>query len=113
MEKKKHRVSRIILNIFLVLLCILLAGLIWFYFAYGRTILGYRADALAIAAASKESDFKASQNTICFFADGSVMSQMKGDKDQYYISFDEIPKAAVDAMIVTEDRKFYSHGGYD
>ncbi len=113
MEKKKHRVARVFLNIFLVLLCILFAGLIWFYFAYGRTILGYRADALAIAAASKESDFKASQNTICFFADGTVMSQMKGDKDQYYISFEEIPKAAVDAMIVTEDRKFYSHGGYD
>ncbi|MCR5684704.1 MAG: transglycosylase domain-containing protein [Lachnospiraceae bacterium] len=107
----------IVKRILLVLLCLfiicVLGGGIWFYFRYGREILVLREEARLIAASSTKNDFKGSQTSICYYADGSVMQILKGEKDVYYLDYPEIPGYAVNAMLATEDRKFYDHKGYD
>ena len=116
-KKRRSKVGRIIKKAFLILLLlffltVLVLGVI-FYNKYGKRILELKKEAERIAAGSHKSDFRASETSICYFSDGSVMSVLKGEKDVYYIEVDAIPKDCVDALLATEDRKFYEHAGYD
>ena len=46
-------------------------------------------------------------------ADGSVISTLKGEKDSYYVSIEEMPVDAVTAIVSIEDKKFFRHHGID
>ena len=105
--------KRILLYLLLLILIALLVGGIWFYNKYGKRILELKSTAQRIAATASRSDFKSSQTSICYYSDGSVMQVMRGDKDVYYLDYAAIPDYAVKAVLATEDRKFYSHKGYD
>ncbi|MBR5179687.1 MAG: PBP1A family penicillin-binding protein [Lachnospiraceae bacterium] len=116
-KKKRSKAGRIIRKTFLVLLLlffitVLVLGII-FYNKYGKRILELKREAEKIAATSERSDFRASETSICYFSDGSVMSVLKGEKDVYYLEYDAIPKYCINALLATEDRKFYEHAGYD
>ena len=106
-------IKKILLVLLLVILLALVIGGIWFYNKYGKRILELKSTAERIAARSSRSDFKSSQTSICYYSDGSVMQVMRGDKDVYYLDYGAIPQYAVKAMLATEDRKFYTHKGYD
>ena len=114
---KKLTVGSIIKRILLILLLlILIAGLIvayWFYDKYGKHILELKAKAESIVAGASRDDFKSSETSICYYSDGSVMQVMRGEKDVFYLEYNAIPDYAVKAMLATEDRKFYTHKGYD
>jgi penicillin-binding protein 1A len=45
-------------------------------------------------------------------ADGSVLAHL-GPNFGQWLPYDEIPKHMRDAMVAVEDRRFYSHGGFD
>ncbi|MBP5332167.1 MAG: transglycosylase domain-containing protein, partial [Lachnospiraceae bacterium] len=114
---KKHGFGSILKRILLCLLllftlAILVAG-IWFYNRYGKHLLELKATAERIVAGVSRDDFRSSQTSICYYSDGSVMQVMRGEKDVYYLAYSDIPQYAVKAMLATEDRKFYSHKGYD
>lgn len=116
-EKKSRKPGRIVLKIvlgllFLLFLSVLIFGIV-IYNKYGKQILELKAEAEKIAAYSTEADFRSSQTSVCYWADGSVMSVLKGEKDVFYLSFGNIPKNCINAMLATEDRKFYEHPGYD
>ena len=116
-KKKKRGIGRIILKVFLslflLLFCVCLVLGIIFYIKYGDRLKELKAEADRIAASSVKEDFKASQTSVCYWSDGSVLSVLKGEKDVYYLSYDAIPEACINAMLATEDRKFYEHSGYD
>lgn len=116
-QKKKRGIIRIILKIFLslflLLFCVCLILGIILYCKYGERINKLKNEAEVIAASSVPEDFRASQTSICYWADGSVLSVMKGEKDVYYLSYDAIPQNCINAMLATEDRKFYEHSGFD
>ena len=57
--------------------------------------------------------FKANQTSIVYASDGSVISTLKGEKDSYYVSIEEMPVDAVTAIVSTEDKKFFRHHGID
>ena len=116
-KMKKHGFGSILKRILLCLLllftlAILVAG-IWFYNRYGKHLLELKATAERIVAGVSRDDFRSSQTSICYYSDGSVMQVMRGEKDVYYLAYSDIPQYAVKAMLATEDRKFYSHKGYD
>lgn len=98
--------------IILVLLAALVAG-IWAYQKYADPVLALRAKAQAIAATSTEEDFKSALTSVVYDADGEKISTLRSEKASYYLSYEELPKAAVDVMLVTEDKKFYAHQGVD
>ena len=57
--------------------------------------------------------FKANQTSIVYASDGSVISTLKGEKDSYYVSIEEMPVDAVTAIVSIEDKKFFRHHGID
>ncbi|MBQ9767018.1 MAG: transglycosylase domain-containing protein [Lachnospiraceae bacterium] len=62
---------------------------------------------------SSREDFKRSQTTIIYATDGTVIKTLQSGKELYYLSYENIPEEVVTAMIVTEDKKFFSHEGVD
>lgn len=116
-NNRGKRGGKIIRRIFLVFallifIALLVAG-IWFYDNYGREILEFRREAQSIAARSTRSDFASAQTSICYYSDGSVMQILAGEKNVYYLPYRAIPGEAVNAVLAVEDRKFFSHKGYD
>ncbi len=113
-RKKKKRKFFLFLKIFILvfLVAILVAGIV-FYFKYGKKIFAMQDEAIALVSESTPETFKASQTSIAYNSKGKKVAVLKGEKDTYYLSLQDIPKYALDAMIVTEDKKFYSHNGID
>jgi len=70
-------------------------------------------EAKSVVAESSYDTFKASQTSIIYDTDGNEMSTMSSVKDLYYLDFVEIPTDIVNAFVIMEDQKFYSHGGID
>ena len=95
----------------LVFLLALLAGLVVFYFKFGDELLKWKMEATDVVENSTSDTFRASETSIIYASDKSMIAKLKGDKDSYYLTFDEIPQSVKDAMIVTEDRDFYKHEG--
>ena len=113
-KQKKHRHLGLIIGG--SLFCLLTLGLL-VGFLYAKPYLDqleeYRSRAVAIARTSRVEDFCAQETSLVYAADGSLLSSLKDVKDVYYLNYKDIPQAAIDCMIVTEDRKFWSHPGYD
>jgi len=91
----------------------ILGTIIYFYLAYGKTILQMQTQAKKTVEDSTVDSFKSSQTSVVYDSEGNVISTIKAEKDVYYLNYEDIPTAAVDAMIVSEDRKFLEHGGVD
>ncbi len=125
MDKRKHILKKkehksvgwaIKLGLKLVLLFALLSIVIaigYFYHTYGRTILQMQAEAKKIVSASEPATFRASQTSLVYDADGSLISALKAEKDVYYIEYQDIPQAVIDAILTSEDKKFMYHDGVD
>ncbi len=97
----------------LVFLLIILIGGIVFYFKYGKEIFAMQDDARNLVKNSSTETFRASETSIVYNNKGNEIAKLKGEKDSYYVTFDKLPQAAKDAVIVTEDKNFYSHNGVD
>ena len=116
-KKKKHKKHRkfwlgVKIFILLLLLTILFGGL-FFYFKYGDELFAMHDEAKALVQASSAETFRTSETTIAYNRKGKQIAVLKGDKDAYYLELESIPQYAKDAMIVTEDKKFYKHHGID
>ena len=118
MKKKKGRSHKgnikIGLQLMLLLLLLVIAGaMLYFYMEYGKTIFALQADAKHKVRTSTEDSFKASQTSLVYDIDGNLISALKSEKEVYYIAYEDIPQVYMDAMVVSEDRKFFEHGGVD
>lgn len=98
--------------IILVLLSVFVVG-IWFYHEYARPILALRAKAETIAEQSEDADFKSALTSVVYDSSGEKISALRSEKASYYLTYAELPRWAVDVMLVTEDKKFYAHEGVD
>jgi len=98
--------------IILVLLAALIAG-IYVYHEYAKPVLALRAKAEEIAKQSEEEDFKASLTSVVYDSSGEKISTLRAAKTGFYLTYEELPDAAVEVMVVTEDKKFYAHEGVD
>lgn len=113
-KHKKHRKFWLVIKILILLLLttILVGGLI-FYFKYGDDIFAMQDEAKAIVQASTPETFRSSETSIAYNSKGKQIAVLKGEKDAYYLDINSIPDYAKKAMIVTEDKNFYSHNGID
>ncbi|MCU1463527.1 MAG: hypothetical protein JWO37_3602 [Acidimicrobiales bacterium] len=57
----------------------------------------------------------AGQAQTSFFADsaGNQLAVLHGGENRVPVTYDHIPKVLVDAVVATEDRTYFSHGGLD
>jgi len=98
--------------IILVLLAILILG-IYFYAKYAKPILALKAKAESIAAESKREDFASALTSIVYDANGEKIVSLRSGRDAHYLCYEELTEYAKDVILVTEDKKFYSHEGVD
>ena len=82
----------------LVLLAILAAG-VWAYQKYADPILALRTRAEAIAATSTEEDFKSALTSVVYDVNGEKISTLRSEKASYYLTYEELPRAAVEAIM--------------
>ncbi len=113
-RKKRRKVRRIILSYLLVIFLIVVTiGGYVAYEKYGKQLLQYQKDAQEIVANSDEKTFRQDETSIVYDAKGRVIREVKGEKQVYYKTYEEIPAYFVEAMVSVEDRRFYEHNGVD
>ncbi len=114
-KRKKRRIGFKIFVVMQLLLMVAVVAALLFYFmgGYGETVSALQEEARTLAAASTEESFRAVETSLVYDDDGKLISTLKGEKDVYYLEFDEIPEYTKAAIISIEDKKFYSHPGYD
>lgn len=112
-KQRKRRRRRVLGFLFLFFLLALGSAGLYFYAKYGRRILSYYQTAKRIMRESSREDFKQSQTSILYATDGTVIKKLQSGREMYYLTYPEIPEEVVTAMIVTEDKKFFSHEGVD
>lgn len=89
------------------------SGCLLFYGGYGKQVGELKQEAVRMVRQSDVDTFKANQTSIVYASDGSVISTLKGEKDSYYVSIEEMPVDAVTAIVSIEDKKFFRHHGID
>lgn len=115
-QQKKRKKRRIPLLVkFLLAISILFLIFLCFYYGSG---IGGRVDRLRneageLVKTSSEETFRASQTSSIYDAQGNLISTLSGEKNLYYLEFDEIPTYVKTAFVCIEDKKFYKHGGVD
>ena len=113
-KKKKYRPFWIFAKIQLVLFLLVAVGTGWYFLGgYAEEIKGLQREAEQLVRSSTEETFKASQTSIVYAADGTTISTLKGEKDSYYISLEEMPVEVISAIVSIEDKKFFKHNGID
>lgn len=100
-KKKKHKIIKILLITFLV--CFLLGiGLFIAFFAY-------------IASSAPKFDpnqLYHKESTILYDSQGNIITKL-GNEKRENITYDELPEVLIDAIIATEDSRFFQHNGFD
>lgn len=113
-KKKKYRVFWFFakLQFFLMLLVVAALGY-YFYGGYAKQVQNMKAEAVLFVRQSTEDTFRAVQTSVVYDKNGNTISTLKGEKDVYYLSYEEIPVDVCAAIISIEDKKFYQHSGID
>lgn len=113
-QKKKYRVFWFFAKVQLLLLLIVAGALGVYYFGgYAQKVSELQADAKRLVSQSNDGTFRPVETSLVYDANGQLISTLKGEKDVYYLEFDEIPVYATAAMVSIEDKKFYRHNGID
>ena len=100
-NKKKKSILRILLTIFLsfAILCVFMAAAFMIY----------------IVASTGDFDPEALKNqdqTIIYDKDGEVITTLGAEKRES-VTYDQLPQVLIDAIVATEDSRFYEHNGVD
>lgn len=116
-EKEKRKIGKVIklilkLFVFIFLLALTI-GIFYFYNTYGKILIKLQQEARNLVRSSTEETFRSSQTSLVYDNDGELISSLKGVKDVYYIEYKDIPATVLNAIIVTEDKKFFNHDGVD
>lgn len=112
-KKPKKRVLKLALSFFLLSLffCLTFCGIIWF--TYGDMIKEKHTSALQKVKQISATEFDGVQTSLIYDADGNILSKIKGDKETYYLRYNDIPSTVRDAFIAIEDHRFLEHSGVD
>lgn len=124
-KKKRYRKLSRILKIQLILQTLIICAAV-FYVKYWDSLQYYintvkelYEEAEMIASEISEDDFGVgksrvpSASSVAYAEDGTTISVWKASWDSCYVSLSDIPQAVIDAMVCTEDKRFYQHGGVD
>ncbi|MEE3482280.1 MAG: biosynthetic peptidoglycan transglycosylase, partial [Lachnospiraceae bacterium] len=113
-KRKSHRGAWIFIKVQFVLMGLVALALGWYYLGgSAKKVAAMHDEAVQFVAASTPDTFRQSQTSLAYDINGSVISVLKGEKDVYYLTIDEIPEYAKQAIISIEDKKFYTHHGVD
>ena len=113
-KKKNNKKLKAILISQVILLTLILGALAFYFFGgYAKKIKDLRLEADQLVSNSTEETFRASQTSVVYDVNGKEISVVKGEKDSYYLTYDNIPEGVKAAIVSIEDKKFYKHHGVD
>lgn len=100
-KRKVSKKKKLILNI-LIICVIAFASLMAVFFAY----------IIVKAPKFDPNNLKFTQMSELYDTDGNIITKM-GNENRTEISYDDLPEVLIDAIIATEDSKFFQHNGFD
>ena len=103
-SKKRRRIINALVILFLtlgILAVIAFAG----FFLYIKSIADPQF-------AEKEKSIKTAESTILYDRDGKIFKKL-GTEQRTNVKYSELPDVLVDAIIATEDSRFFQHNGFD
>lgn len=100
-KRKVSKKKKMILNI-LIICVIAFATLMAVFFAY----------IIIKAPKFDPNNLKFTQMSELYDTDGNLITKM-GNENRTEISYDDLPEVLIDAIIATEDSKFFQHNGFD
>lgn len=100
-KRKVSKKKKMILNI-LIICVIAFASLMAVFFAY----------IIVKAPKFDPNNLKFTQMSELYDTEGNIISKM-GNENRTEISYDDLPEVLIDAIIATEDSKFFQHNGFD
>ena len=80
---------------------------------YAAGIFSLRKEAVETVRNSTLEDIQGQRVGTIYAADGSVLTELKNERNIRYLTFEEIPQVVKDAFISIEDKRFYKHNGVD
>ena len=100
-KRKVSKKKKMILNI-LIICVIAFASLMAVFFAY----------IIVKAPKFDLNNLKFTQMSELYDTEGNIITKM-GNENRTEISYDDLPEVLIDAIIATEDSKFFQHNGFD
>lgn len=113
-KRKQHRGFRFFVKMQFVLIFLVIAAIAFYYLGgYAKKVTNLKKEAYDLVHSASEETFRSSETSLVYDANGELISVLKGEKDVYYLEYEQIPKQVCDAIITIEDKKFYQHHGVD
>ncbi len=110
----KQRILRFLqISMAVVLIAVAAAAIFLVSRGYAKELIALRDEASELVANSTEETFMADRNTIIYDAFGGTLAELGGTKNVTYLSMEEIPDDVRRAFVSIEDKRFYSHPGFD
>lgn len=114
MKKTRDKKILRLIKVQIVLLMLLIAGVTYYYVSgYAKQVSELKTEAMLLVRKSSTGTFRQIETSEVYDANGKTISVLKGEKDVYYISYDQIPQECVQALVSVEDKKFFKHNGVD
>lgn len=113
-KKKKYRLFWHFARLQFLLMIVVL-GVVGFYYygGYGTQVRYMQQEADSFVRSSTPDTFKSAQTSVVYDKNGDTISTLKGEKDVYYLSYEQIPADVISAIVSIEDKKFFHHNGID
>jgi penicillin-binding protein 1A len=89
----------------------LLAGLLVLVLAVGVYLFDLSRTLPDLEAASGA--LQAARTSVVYAADGSVLAEWHGEQDRKLVPLEQVPKVMRDAVVASEDERFFEHDGID
>lgn len=112
-KKKKRILYWSVLSVILITSIVILIAILFFYVRYGAMISEYQGYAEKVVSESGLEDFRQAETSLVYDENQILISTLKGEKDVYYLDYQEIPTDVIKAMIAIEDKKYMEHEGID
>jgi membrane peptidoglycan carboxypeptidase len=110
-------ILRIIKNLLLaiIVICIIgaIAGATFVWIKIKPTYTEYKQFADNIVENSTSDDFKLSESSYVYDADGNLLAKLKASQDSEYLAYADIPVDVINAFIAVEDQTFWENPGFD
>lgn len=114
--RKKHK-ARKPFRVVITIVAIFLAIQLLFTFVFsGILIFAFQAVASLFEDLPQLEDFSPTETALAsriYAADGTVIATFHGVENRELVSYEQIPRNLIDAVISIEDERFYQHKGFD
>ncbi len=113
-KKKKYRLFWFFAKLQFLLMILVVAGVGYYYYGgYATQVQKMKSEAVNYVRGSTPATFCAAQTSVVYDKNRNTISTLKGEKDVYYLDYDQIPPDVCAAIVSIEDKKFYQHSGID